>query len=669
MSKIKKENLTPTKFLSAHRLMKDIYITGMYYSGITIYNQQVRTLNLVFLLCETRKIPSPKSSKDIVIIGAGVSGITAAIAFKTLGYNVVLFEKQSLLLHLQHGCSTRQIHPNLEFWPREEALKPFTELPFANWDAGDASSIEKKLVREIEQRSRDKHNPGSIEFQYPVNDIRLYPKSNSIKFKSNKSTIKYSLLFLATGFGLEKYVEDGKLTKSYWRNDDLSQLRIDGKQNFFISGVGDGGASDLFRLSLIGFDPQEWAKYFENVKNNKNETLISRLRQVEIVNRNKFEYSFFDDFSEVYDLFKSQLDSLIRRYIRSDVKSIILNGRKSLSSYYSKNHLLFINSWLLFVLEKNQRFLYYQGSFPENCGKYYFKDGEYYLVVRHGTTKNADPIKEFSKEFQSAVSGLAKLQGLKAYNEFSLKPHWSLEFWNKGLANKKFKRFFISKYLLEVTSVFLSTINSIIRNYLLAKGIETRYRATLHRLILNNEEYYFQQISAYVGNKVFNDEFEIGRAFPLSQGVVGFSMRNCKCLTLSIKSKKPIDLFRYSQIFARPLSKNVQSMFVVPIPNINVNVGLMCLYIDTDEKVLMENKDFRELIYWSLSGFISTINKLAANQIPADIVQTKKASQVDLALIRKTPELIDRTNEVNKYWEAKQGIIMSNNLVDIYDIK
>src|SRR5271170_6510918 len=99
--------ITSDNFLDAHKLYRNVYITGMYYSGITIYNQQVRTLNLVYFLTKKGISKKPSGASKIVILGGGLAGITGALSFRKLWYNGVILEEKSMRLHLQHGSTTR----------------------------------------------------------------------------------------------------------------------------------------------------------------------------------------------------------------------------------------------------------------------------------------------------------------------------------------------------------------------------------------------------------------------------------------------------------------------------------------------------------------------------------------------------------------------------------
>lgn len=191
---------TKEDFIGAHKLYNGVYVTGLFYSGITIYNQQVRTLNLLYQLKKAGNLQS--TPRKIVIIGGGISGVTAALGLTNLGYEVSILEEKSILLHLQHGCTIRKIHPNLYKWPSVDSLKPFTELPFANWTSSDAASIERSLVAQFnDEKKRVKESLTSY-FQVSKVKINISKKIIRFKYKNLKDNsfdceIKYSLILIA----------------------------------------------------------------------------------------------------------------------------------------------------------------------------------------------------------------------------------------------------------------------------------------------------------------------------------------------------------------------------------------------------------------------------------------------------------------------------------------
>ncbi|MBK9688435.1 MAG: FAD-dependent oxidoreductase, partial [Saprospiraceae bacterium] len=87
----------------------NLFILGSFEKRITVYSQQVRSINLVYSLY---KVYNFNLNTRIGIIGGGAAGITAAISAARLGATVHLYEKSSIL-NLWSQCKVRKIHPNI----------------------------------------------------------------------------------------------------------------------------------------------------------------------------------------------------------------------------------------------------------------------------------------------------------------------------------------------------------------------------------------------------------------------------------------------------------------------------------------------------------------------------------------------------------------------------
>src|SRR4051794_37203117 len=70
-------NMTPSAdfVLEQFAIAKNLYLLGTFEKGLTIYNQQVRALNLVWAMIQT----APKAAlRKVAVIGGGFAGLTAA---------------------------------------------------------------------------------------------------------------------------------------------------------------------------------------------------------------------------------------------------------------------------------------------------------------------------------------------------------------------------------------------------------------------------------------------------------------------------------------------------------------------------------------------------------------------------------------------------------------
>lgn len=651
--------------MKAHQLGPGVFVTGLSYSGITIYNQQVRTLNLIYQLREKRHLQSPP--KEIVIIGGGISGVTAAMALLKLGYSVSMLEEKSILLHLQHGCTTRKIHPHLYKWPEADSLKPFTELPIGNWEAGDASTIERNLVGQFGQMAK---NSKMLRTFYQVSELKIITSNKAVRFtykdvrdRECETEIKYSLLLIATGFGLERYVGGiREKAKSYWRNDDYSQLRIGNQVNkFLVSGVGDGGAYDVCRLMLTAFDPVTWANYFESIEINKNR-LIDDLREIHSKTKFNTKYNFQQDFELLYLKFKSKLDSLFVNHKRHDIQSVVLNGRGNLKDNLSLAKLSFINCWLLYLLDRKGYLKYEQGDFPDDCGEWLFIDRdekEHVHIVRHGVDIDKLKIKVINKRLFARIDHLKSRQRSSSLNEFTREPQWPLEYWTNDseYAPKKFN---VSPKLQQIASIFLHTIEGQINHFVKENFSQTvDFRVTLHRLVRHNDGFLFQQIAPYAGTRSTSDG-DVGRAFPVARGVVGLAMRTSTAIYLT---RRIDQLFQFNEIVARHLPNGVNSLMAIPVPTINKQNGsVMCLYLDSKEAGLVQEKSFRKILIWAMSSFIKKLDSLNVSE-----TSISGGFNLEIDPILDHKDIYKFNDELIQFWSNNELKFSSENLIEVYD--
>ena len=107
-------------------------------------SQQKRALNLMWALQKSGKI---KSRDHVAIVGAGVSGVTAAFAARAMGCEVTVVERGDQPLHRQRATTHRKVHPTINWWPENE-LSPTTDFPFLNWHLGQCNLVMDLLEKE-----------------------------------------------------------------------------------------------------------------------------------------------------------------------------------------------------------------------------------------------------------------------------------------------------------------------------------------------------------------------------------------------------------------------------------------------------------------------------------------------------------------------------------------
>lgn len=105
--------------------MEGYYCLGPYGRRVSFIAQQYRALNLVWALHRRGDF---KPGEHVAVIGGGLAGMTAAIAFLAHGCHVHLFERHKLMSR-QRETEHRMVHPSINLWPMED-LRATTKLPF-----------------------------------------------------------------------------------------------------------------------------------------------------------------------------------------------------------------------------------------------------------------------------------------------------------------------------------------------------------------------------------------------------------------------------------------------------------------------------------------------------------------------------------------------------------
>ena len=100
----------PKDFLDTARVAPRVYLLGCHHRQITFYSQQTRAVNLIHSLLQVNAL---QPGQPIAIVGAGVSGVTAAAFAAEHGCTVDLYEKEHEALTLQRNCESRWVHPHV----------------------------------------------------------------------------------------------------------------------------------------------------------------------------------------------------------------------------------------------------------------------------------------------------------------------------------------------------------------------------------------------------------------------------------------------------------------------------------------------------------------------------------------------------------------------------
>jgi hypothetical protein len=264
--------------LSTYRVPgKPLYIIGTFDTGVTVFSQQIRALNLVWGLIEAGLIPSgsPVAPKrKVAVVGGGFTGLSVAAGLlkKQAHASITIFEQRDTLLPLQQGSDSRWLHPRIYDWPGEGSEPSVAMLPVLNWSAGRASDVVVQILAEWRQtltewkklvpehtalpvlycnarhlQIHETENPDGLQIAW-VGESRDPTDGTTLKGAGaaigNSAT--FDVVILAVGFGLER---DDAL--SYWRNETVGQPSLDQpRRAYLVSGQGDGAMIDLLRLRI-----------------------------------------------------------------------------------------------------------------------------------------------------------------------------------------------------------------------------------------------------------------------------------------------------------------------------------------------------------------------------------------------------------------------------------
>jgi thioredoxin reductase len=230
-----------------------VYVLGCFASRLTFASQQCRALNLIHALFREGIL---STGDTVAVVGAGLAGLTAAVAASQKGCEVTIFELAGKITAMQRGNYVRFIHPNVLDWPNPVSGISGTRWPFLNWEAapvdGVVSQIEEEWNRFSQQVTiRFRHKVEEIDTSRGVPRIRAKPLDSEL---GATTLYEFKCVILAVGFGLERSLR-GVPSRSYWTNDDLHQEvpAAEHPRNVLVTGCGDGGLIDVLRLKIRSF--------------------------------------------------------------------------------------------------------------------------------------------------------------------------------------------------------------------------------------------------------------------------------------------------------------------------------------------------------------------------------------------------------------------------------
>lgn len=252
--------------LLANRVPKQehLYVVGPFAGRVSFSSQQMRALNLVWAINEEFRDDGEDGGlkgKDVAVIGGGLAGVTCCIALAAHDADSWGFEKGGKVLDFIGDASHRNVHPTINFWPREQLI-PTTELPFLNWIEGSCKEILDGLRDEWDRFKGLCASIRGYDFGQEVIGLTRVGKKWKLNFSSNSKVTSrhnklYDAVILCTGFGREKHLSATD-SAGYWDSQgdliaDLQTVDTNPFKNVIVSGTGDGGLIELCRLLFPNF--------------------------------------------------------------------------------------------------------------------------------------------------------------------------------------------------------------------------------------------------------------------------------------------------------------------------------------------------------------------------------------------------------------------------------
>lgn len=430
-----------------------LYLIGSLERGVTVYNQQLRAHNLVWSLWElhegrlrdTKKVGRNGIKIDsIAIVGGGITGLTTAACFLSRfdKASVTLFEQLWDLCPLQQGADNRWLHPRIYEWPAYGSRAPGASLPVLNWSEGRASDVARTVVSEFGEFSNTfDESEERLTVFLGLRHFRISAARNEIDWVANKAkragaffhigetqggAAKFDIIVLAVGFGLETPSSEYP-TESYWRNEQRGQPILDGsRQNYVVSGYGDGALIDLCRLTIERYrqDTILYELFPENLEAVEEKLAEAWDKQGSKANAFKFFSEFESDIPEkerILEKARIQLSKRIRKDTRVALHISGKDGKLKAFPQIFGPYSSFLNRMMVFLLYR--------------CGAFSISFADLKTTVkRHGAESanvlcryGADPLGHLGAMFVDFARVRKRLADLKKHQE-----QMPQQFWQPG---------------------------------------------------------------------------------------------------------------------------------------------------------------------------------------------------------------------------------------------
>lgn len=235
-----------------------IYVLGSFDSRITFFSQQVRAFNLAHALALSGRLPT---TPRIAVMGAGAAGLSVAAGLAILlpPARIDVFERDQAPLHLQRGCSKRNLHPHIYEWPAQDAVDSNAGLPYLDWSAGSAAEVAGEVIQQFEILQACTNGRLNLRTLSEVTGIQQHADDYLLSYRkagnSDQEPEVYHAVIIAIGFGRERELVGAK-SYSYWSDRGIPDApRYAPKETtYLVSGAGDGALIDLCAAAIQDFN-------------------------------------------------------------------------------------------------------------------------------------------------------------------------------------------------------------------------------------------------------------------------------------------------------------------------------------------------------------------------------------------------------------------------------
>lgn len=535
MPKTKRQQEEEAKQYLKHFDLKDNqFILGIYQTGITIHNQQIRALNIFYCLTLLGKI---KPDTTIGIIGGGFAGVTFAAAALNFKAKVTLFEKMDMLLPLQTHCKTRPIHPNIYDWPLAHGNKRSTELPVLNWTAGETHDVVVDVLKQFKDIELIYQERGLEFSQYylektstkKIKTVNLDKKSNTYDIVDGDDNLsRCEIIIYAIGFGIE--INQYEPSLSYWQCMPLAQADLY-QEKLLITGLGDGAFMDIIMALVRDFNYDDLLSSIYDSE--RKDTMLALLLDVradffkmlkEELNggatlQKDFVYSRFNGFAQYF------AHILINLEIRD--RDVMLNGRTPLPEIFDLKKVSVLNALLVFLLKDKFNYIQDEGVYDKDAKCLVLNSKKELTVDRKTYFRWGTDRKKLLKEIPGLedrikASGIEKLQKESLHDGSHVKLLADCnDFYNlfrKGLNSDIIN---INGNSLQFFETWVASLSASIKNV----KPNCNFRLTVHKFYLEQgNRPYYRQIAPYYGSDVSGIHGGYGRVFEWSLGSVGYAI-------------------------------------------------------------------------------------------------------------------------------------------------